>query len=114
MANVVFNRFSNPYSQPSPGYNPMRQMFTPPRQQSMANTQMFQNQTAIERIKDVYKTVQDATDPAALINGMMEQIPQVRETLSLVRQHNGNAQEAFYAKAKEMGIDPEQVLNVLR
>lgn len=124
MGNVVFNRFSNPSRQQSIGYNPMQQMFAQPIRQkpmpSMQNTQQSNPQAIsqiterINGIKEIYKTVHGAADPVALINGMMEKNSVMRDTLSLIRQNNGDAQAAFYAKAKEMGIDPEQILSILR
>lgn len=50
----------------------------------------------------------------SMLNGLMASNPRYKETMELIQEHNGNAEAAFYEKAKEMGIDPEQVLNVLR
>ena len=45
---------------------------------------------------------------------MIQQMPQYKEVMNLINQNGGDAQKAFYAKAREMGIDPEQIMSVLR
>lgn len=39
--------------------------------------------------------------------------PNYAKAMDLIRQHNGNAQEAFFALAKEKGVDPMNVLSTV-
>ena len=45
---------------------------------------------------------------------MLQQTPQYKQVMDYINQNGGNAESAFYNKAKEMGIDPNEVLKVLR
>lgn len=45
---------------------------------------------------------------------MLQQIPQYRQVMDYVNQNGGDAKSAFYSKAKEMGVDPEEILKALR
>ena len=45
---------------------------------------------------------------------MLQQMPQYRQVMEYVNQNGGDAKSAFYAKAKEMGVDPDEILKVLR
>ena len=45
---------------------------------------------------------------------MLQQMPQYRQVMDYVNQNGGDAKSAFYAKAKEMGVDPDEILKVLR
>lgn len=45
---------------------------------------------------------------------MLQQMPQYKEVMDYVNQNGGDAKSAFYAKAKEMGIDPDEVLKAMR
>lgn len=45
---------------------------------------------------------------------MIQQMPQYKQVMDYVNQNGGDAKSAFYAKAKEMGVDPEEILKVLR
>ena len=40
--------------------------------------------------------------------------PQVANVLKEVQANGGNAKDLFYRKAKEMGVDPNSILNNLR
>ena len=45
---------------------------------------------------------------------MLQQMPQYKQVMDYVNANGGDAESAFYAKAKEMGIDPEEVLKAMR
>ena len=45
---------------------------------------------------------------------MMQQMPQYKQVMQYVDANGGDPQKAFYAKAKEMGIDPDMVIQAMR
>ena len=45
---------------------------------------------------------------------MMQQMPQYKQVMDYVNQNGGDAKSAFYSKAKEMGVDPEEIVKALR
>lgn len=45
---------------------------------------------------------------------MLQQMPQYNQVMEYVQACGGNPQDAFYKKAKEMGINPEDILSQLR
>lgn len=45
---------------------------------------------------------------------MLQQMPQYKEVMSYIDQNGGDAKSAFYAKAKEMGVDPDEILKAMR
>lgn len=45
---------------------------------------------------------------------MIQQMPQYREVMNYVNANGGDAKSAFYAKAREMGLDPDEIINQLR
>lgn len=45
---------------------------------------------------------------------MLQQMPQYRQVMDYVERNGGDAQKAFYAKAQEMGINPDDILSQLR
>ncbi len=40
--------------------------------------------------------------------------PQLNQVLKLIKQSGKSPKELFYDKAKEMGVDPDSILNKLR
>lgn len=49
-----------------------------------------------------------------MLNQMMKNNPKMQEVNDLIKQNGGNAEQAFKTKAKEMGIDPNDILNMFR
>lgn len=45
---------------------------------------------------------------------MLQQMPQYKQVMDYINQNGGDAKSAFYSRAKEMGIDPEEVLKAMR
>ena len=46
-----------------------------------------------------------------MIQNVMNNNPQVRQIL---QQYNGDAKQAFYSVAQQNGIDPDEIINMLK
>ena len=73
--------------------------------------QLNKNQLFPNNMINMLKNVKN---PQQLIMNMANSNPQVASVLKEVQANGGNAKDLFYRKAKEMGIDPNSVLNNLR
>lgn len=65
-------------------------------------------------IIQMFKAVQNSTNPNQLIQQLMSTNPQVSNIMKEIQMNGGDAKSLFYAKAKQMGVDPESVLSMLR
>ena len=52
-----------------------------------------------------------SSNPQAMVNQVMNNNPQMRQ---IIQQYGGNPKTAFYKYAEANGIDPNEVLNMLR
>ena len=80
----------------------------------MANSlynQLNKNQLSQNNIISMLKNIKN---PQQLIMNMANSNPQVASVLKEVQANGGNAKDLFYRKAKEMGVDPNSILNNLR
>lgn len=66
------------------------------------------------QIKQMMSMVQSAQNPQAMLNQMMQNNPQMQQAMKLINQHGGDAKKAFYALAKQKGIDPQGILDMLK
>lgn len=66
------------------------------------------------QIKQMMSMVQSAQNPQAMLNQMMQNNPQMQQAMKLINQHGGDAQKAFYSLAQERGIDPQEILKMLK
>lgn len=58
--------------------------------------------------------VKNAGNPQAMLNQIMQNNPQMRQVMDLVNQNGGDAQKAFYGLCEQRGVDPNQILNMLK
>ena len=45
---------------------------------------------------------------------MLQQIPQYKQVMDYVNANGGDAKSLFYARAKEMGVDPDEIIQAMR
>ena len=65
-------------------------------------------------VKQMMQTVQMAQNPALALQQMAGQNPQLQQALQLVQQSGGDAQAAFVKLAREKGVDPQQIMSMLK
>ena len=58
--------------------------------------------------------VKSAKNPQAALQNMMQNNPQMKQVQGLIDQYGGDPKTAFYKMAEEKGIDPDQILTMLR
>ena len=54
------------------------------------------------------------SNPQRMVNQAMMNNPQMKQVMEYVNANGGDAKAAFYKLAGEMGVDPEEILKVLR
>lgn len=63
----------------------------------------------------MYAMTRAAGNPSAMIQTLLNSNPNFQSVMSFVnQQYGGNAKAAFYDLAKQKGVDPNQVLSMLR
>lgn len=63
----------------------------------------------------MYAMTRAAGNPSAMVQTLLNSNPNFQSVMSLVnQQYGGNAKAAFYDLAKQKGVDPNQVLSMLR
>jgi hypothetical protein len=68
----------------------------------------------LQNIKKMMFMVKASQDPHAAISQLMENNPQMKQVMELVNASGGDPMKAFYAAAEERGVDPQEILNMLK
>ena len=55
-----------------------------------------------------------AQNPIAALNQMAMQNPNVKQAMDFVNQNGGDAKKAFYALAEQNGVNPNDILSMLK
>lgn len=68
----------------------------------------------LSQIKSMLNMVRSAGNPQAMFQSMIQNNPQMRQVMDLINQSGGDPKAAFYKLAQEKGIDPQQILDMLK
>ena len=49
-----------------------------------------------------------------MLQQMTAQNPQMQQVMNYVNENGGNAKQAFYKLAQEKGVNPDEILNMLK
>lgn len=82
-------------------------MLNPLIQIARANPMMGQ-------IKQMMSMLRSSGNPQAMLNQMVMSNPQIKQVMDIVQKHGGDPMQAFYAVAKEKGVDPNEILDMLK
>lgn len=66
------------------------------------------------QIKNMLNMVRNAGNPQAVLNQMIQNNPQMKSVMDLVKQAGGDPKKAFYDLAQQRGVDPNQILDMLK
>lgn len=58
--------------------------------------------------------VKAARNPQAMMQMMAQQNPKMQQVMNFVQQNGGDAKTAFYKLAEQQGVNPDDVLNMLK
>lgn len=68
----------------------------------------------INSILSLYNTLRGSNNPTQVIQSMAQSNPQVKKALDYINENGGDSDAAFLKLAKDMGIDPKNIINMIR
>ena len=66
------------------------------------------------QVKQMISLVRSAGNPQLMMNQIMQSSPAMKQVMDIVNRYGGDANKAFYEMAKENGIDPQEIINLLK
>lgn len=57
--------------------------------------------------------VRGASNPQLFLQQMIQKNPQLKDIMNYINENGGNPEKAFYNMAKDMGVNPQEVLKML-
>ena len=69
---------------------------------------------AVSQVRNMMNLVRASGNPQEMLRMMAAGNPRMQEVLRIVQEHGGDPMQAFRAAARERGVDPEEILNMLR
>ena len=65
-------------------------------------------------IKNMLNMVRGAQNPQAAFAQMMQGNPQYAQVSQVIQENGGDPQKAFYAVAQKMGVNGDEIINMLK
>ena len=69
---------------------------------------------AAQPVRQMMNAVRMAQNPQAALNQLIMNNPQMKQVMDIVQKHGGDPMKAFRAEAEARGMDPDEILNMLR
>ena len=66
------------------------------------------------QVRQMISLVRGAGNPQAMLAQVMQNSPQMKQVMEIVQQYGGDADKAFRAVAEQNGINPEEILRMIR
>ena len=76
--------------------------------------QLARNNPMMGQIKQMMGMIQTAQNPTAMLNQIAMSNPNLKQVMDIVNQYNGDVSKAFTATAEKMGVDPQEIINMMR
>ena len=65
----------------------------------------------LAQARQMVQTIKSCGNPQAMINQMLSQNPQVN---NIINQYGGDPKTAFYRYAEANGVNPDEILNMMK
>lgn len=81
---------------------------------AVGNAQANSAKNGIGNIIGLYNMLKGKSDPMQALQSMAQTNPQIKKAFDMIQQNGGDIQSTFYKLAEQNGIDPNQVINMLK
>ena len=76
--------------------------------------QLARSSPMMGQIKQMMNMVSGAQDPMGMLRQMMDRNPQMKQVMDVISNAGGDPRQAFYALAQQKGVDPQEILNMMK
>ena len=83
----------------------------PPILQQLGKNNMMQ---MLQPVKQMMNMVRTAQNPQLMLNQLATNNPLLKQAMDLTQQYGGDSMKALEATAKQMGFDPNEIMNMLK
>ena len=66
------------------------------------------------QIRQMINLVKSSGNPQAMLNQIIQSNPNMKQIATIIQQYGGDANKAFYAIAEQNGINPQEIMDLLK
>ena len=79
--------------------------------QQLGRNSMMQ---AVQPVRQMMDAVRTAQNPQAALNRIIMNNPQMKQVMDIVNRYGGDPMTAFRKEAEARGVDPDEIMGLLR
>lgn len=83
-------------------------------QEMMGNQAQNPQNDNVQSLRQMANAVRNSRNPQMMLMQLAQSNPQMKQAIEYIGQNGGDAKEAFYALAKQKGVNPDTILNMFR
>ena len=68
----------------------------------------------MQNVRQMMGMLNSSQNPQAMINQMVSNNPNLKQVMDFINQSGGDPKKAFYALAEQKGINPQEILDMLK
>ena len=76
--------------------------------------QIAKSNPMMSKVKQMMGMLNSSSNPQAMLNQMLTSNPQFKQVIDFINQSGGDPKKAFYSLAEQKGIDPNDILDMMR
>lgn len=76
--------------------------------------QLAKSNPMMQSVKQMIGMVSAAQNPQAMMSNLMSSNPQMKQVMDVIQQYGGDPKTAFYKLAEQKGVDPQEILDMLK
>ena len=76
--------------------------------------QLAKSSPMMGTIKNMMSMVSGAQDPNIMIRQLMNNNPQMKQVMDVISKAGGDPRRAFYDLAQQKGVDPQEILDMMK
>ena len=76
--------------------------------------QIAQSNPMMQNIRKMFGMIRNAQNPQAMMNQLVTGNPNMKQAMDIINQYGGDPKKAFYSLAEQKGIDPQEILNMMK
>ena len=76
--------------------------------------QLAKSNPMMSQIKQMMGMINSSGNPQAMMHQMLTSNPKFKQVMDLINQSGGDPRKSFYALAEQKGVDPNDILSMMK
>ena len=68
----------------------------------------------MQNVRQMMGMLNSSQNPQAMMNSMVQSNPNLKQVMDIINQSGGDPKKAFYALAEQKGVNPQEILDMLK